>query len=113
MFSRSKSVETEVLRRLPATIRFEFRAEFDDNNNPVIFISAPDYSGLISEAVTFDEAIANACDAILTYFDIPREYANLVEYELQQIERQPSLLSGEEVTGLKHVVLNRHNLACA
>lgn len=107
-FSPSRSVETEVLQRLPQTVLFEFRAEFDDENNPVIFITAPKYSGLISEAMTFDEAVANACDAILTYFNVPREYAKLIDYEVKEI-LEPS----SDSEGLRTIVLNRHHTAYA
>jgi len=107
LFSPSRSVQTEVLERLPSTVIFEFKAEFDDQNNPVIFIAAPKYAGLISEAVTFDEAVANACDAILTYFDVPREYAKLIEYDVQEVSEP----SGAE--GLRKITLHRHTPACA
>ena len=105
--SPSRSVQTEVLERLPQTVLFEFKAEFDDQNNPVIFITAPKYAGLISEAVTFDEAVANACDAILTYFDVPREYAKLIEYDVQEVSEP----FGAE--GLRKITLNRHTPVCA
>ncbi len=101
-FSPSRSVQTEVLQRLPQTVLFEFRAEFDDHNDPVIFITAPKYEGLISEAATFDEAVANACDAILTYFNVPQEYARLVEYDVQEV----SDATGAE--GVRKITLNRH-----
>lgn len=107
-FSPSRSVETEVVKRLPKTVLFEFRAEFDEQNNPVIFITAPKYDGLISEAVTFDEAVANACDAILTYFNVPREYAKLIEYEVQEVSEPNS-----DSEGLRTIVLNMHNPVCA
>jgi len=107
LFSPSRSVQTEVLERLPQTVLFEFKAEFDERNNPVIFITAPKYAGLISEAVTFDEAVANACDAILTYFDVPREYAKLIEYDVQEVSEP----FGAE--GLRKITLNRHTPVCA
>ena len=106
-FSPSRSVETEVLNRLPKTVLFEFRAEFDDQNNPVIFITAPKYAGLISEAVSFNEAVSNACDAILTYFDVPRAYAKLIEYEVQEV------LESSHSEGLRKITLNRHTPAYA
>lgn len=101
LFSPSRSVETEVLNRLPQTVLFEFRVEFDGQNNPVIFITAPEYTGLISEAVTFDEAVANSCDAILTYFNVPREYAKLIEYDAQEVS------SSSDSEGLRRIILNR------
>lgn len=107
-FSPSRSVETEVLERLPQTVLFEFRAEFDSQNNPVIFITAPNYDGLISEALTYTEAVKNACDAILTYFNVPREYANLIEYEVQEISESSAVSEG-----LRKIVLSRHNPVCA
>src|SRR3989338_2129882 len=111
LFSRSKSVETEVLKRLPPDISFEFRADFDDQNNPVIFVCAPNYEVLITEGATFQEAVVNACDAILTYFNVPREYANHVEYRIKKKEDQRQLIS--DIAGLKQVVLSRHNPVCA
>ena len=101
-FSPSRSVETEVLQRLPQTVLFEFRAEFDAQNNPVIFITAPKYDGLITEAGTFDAAVANACDAILTYFNVPRECAKLIDYEVQEV-MEPS-----DSEGLRKITLYRH-----
>jgi hypothetical protein len=103
LFSPSRSVENEVLKRLPQTVLFEFRAEFDDRNNPVIFIMAPKYEGLISEAGTFEQAVANACDAILTYFNVPREYAKLIEYEVQEVTEPAS------ADGLRKITLHRHD----
>lgn len=102
LFSPSRSVQTEVLSRLPQTVLFEFRVEFDDQNNPVIFIIAPKHAGLITEAATFDEAVANACDAILTYFNVPHEYAKLVEYNVQEVSEP---LNSE---GVRKITLNRN-----
>lgn len=85
---------------------FELRAEFDDQNNPVIFITAPEYDGLISEAMTFREAVDNACDAILTYFNVPHECAKLIEYEVEEI-------SDPSTEGLRTIILHRHTPAHA
>lgn len=102
-FSSSRAVEREVVERLPETVLFEFRAEFDDHNNPVIFITAPKYPGLITEAATFKEAVDNACDAILTYFDVPRACASLIDYEVQEVS-EPKTPS----EGLRTIILHRH-----
>ncbi|OGJ75754.1 hypothetical protein A2384_02145 [Candidatus Peribacteria bacterium RIFOXYB1_FULL_54_35] len=113
LFSGSKSVENEVLRRLPEKIKFEFRAEFDNDNQLVIFAAAPEHEGLFSEGKDFDETINNCCDAVLTYFDVPREYAKLVEYECVGEDQQSSMPEElEKESWLKRVVLNKH-LACA
>lgn len=113
LFSGSHSVQTEVLKRLPQSIQFEFRAEFDAQNNPVIFAHAPAYEGLMTEGIDFDETVHNACDAILTYFDVPSDYANLVEYEVAKVEEQNSMLRDDPELSLKHIVLNRHTLSHA
>lgn len=113
LFSPSRSVEAEVLQRLPSDITFEFRAEFDEKNNPIIFAFAPKYDGLITEGLNFQEVVHNACDAILTYFNVPREYANLIEYQIKEGVPQKKLLSEDIEPGLKEVVLHRHTAACA
>lgn len=113
LFSSSRSVETEVLQRLPSDITFEIRAEFDEKNNPIIFAFAPKYDGLITEGLNFQEVIHNACDAILTYFNVPREYANLVEYHMKEGLSQKKGLTDDKEPSLKEVVLHRHTLSHA
>ena len=113
LFSGSRSVENEVLKRLPNNIKFELRAEFDSDKNLVIFASAPEHEGLFTEGKNFEEAVSNCCDAILTYYDVPREYANLIEYEYHETESQPSFFDKtEEESSLERVILNKQ-LACA
>lgn len=113
LFSRSRSVEAEVLQRLPSDITFEFRAEFDEENNPIIFAFAPKYEGLITEGLNFQEAVQNACDAILTYFNVPRDYAKLIEYQMKEGTPQGKSLSKDKEPSLKEVILYKHTTACA
>ncbi len=80
-------VSEEVLRNFPKSITIEFIPEFDDDDNPIIFICSPDYDGLISEAKSKKEAIENAQDAILTYFDVPRECADLIEFDIEDVKK--------------------------
>jgi len=112
LFSPSRSVEVEVLQRLPSDITFQFHAEFDEKNNPMIFATAPKYEGLITEGHTFQEVVHNACDAILTYFNVPREYANLVEYRIKECSPQEKALSEDGEHGLKEVILYKQT-TCA
>lgn len=86
--SDSTFVREEVLKRLPKSITIEFITEFDSDNNPIISICSPTNEGLISEARTFPEAIENAQDAILTYFDVPREVACLIDFDIEEVEQQ-------------------------
>lgn len=87
--SSSSFVREEVLKRIPRSITIQFITEFDAENNPIIFICSPNYEGLISEAKTYPEAIQNAQDAILTYFDVPRDCASLIEFDIEEVQ-QPS-----------------------
>ncbi|MCK5016733.1 MAG: hypothetical protein KAS32_06615 [Candidatus Peribacteraceae bacterium] len=112
LFSGSRSVEDEVLKELPDNVKFELRAEFDDDSNLVIYAFAPKHEGLFTEGKNFDETISNCCDAVLTYFDVPKEYANLIEYDCCKSDPQSSIIKSEEESSLKHVVLSKH-LACA
>jgi predicted RNase H-like HicB family nuclease len=86
--SDSSFVKSEVLRNLPRSIIVQFSSEFDENDNPIIFICSPEHDGLISEARTHEEAITNAQDAILTYFDIPKTCATLIEFDVKSIDQQ-------------------------
>jgi len=81
-------VNEEVLKNLPKSITVEFIPEFDHEDNPIIFICSPDHDGLISEARTKDEAIENAQDAILTYFDVPKGCADLIEFDIVDVTKQ-------------------------
>lgn len=83
--SDSSFVEEEVLKHLPISITIKFLSEFDKDDNPIIFICSPDYDGLISEAQTSEEAISNAQDAILTYFNVPRAVAALIEFNIETV----------------------------
>jgi predicted RNase H-like HicB family nuclease len=109
LFSPSRSVEVEVLQRLPSDITFEFHAEFDSKNNIIIFASSAKYPGLITEGSSFDEVVRNACDAILTYFNVPREYANLIEYQVQKSQSSKEM----EDSGIREVILSKHTLTHA
>ncbi len=84
-FSGSHFVRKEILSRLPRTITIEFTAELDDKGEPIIAIWSPDYSGILSEARSYEEAIENAHDAILTFFEVPRRCANLIEYTVEDV----------------------------
>ena len=86
--SESPFVRDEVLKRLPKSITIEFISEFDHEDNPIIFICSPEHDGLISEARTNSEAIENASDAILTYFDVPRSCANLIEFDVSDVSQR-------------------------
>ena len=94
--SDSTFVREEVLKNLPEKVTIKFASEFDENDNPIIFICAPEHEGLISSAKTNDEALANAQDAILTYFDVPRECAQLVEFEITEISQNSLDLEGQD-----------------
>lgn len=88
-FSGSHFVRKQILSKLPRTITIEFTAELDDKGEPIIAIWSPDYSGILSEARSYEEAIENAHDAILTFFDVPRRCANLIEYTVEDIPNIP------------------------
>lgn len=88
--SECNFVRKEVLSNLPKSIIIEFIPEFDENGDPIIFIHSPEHENLISEARTNDEAIENAQDAILTYFDIPRECAVLIDFDIEDAS-QPKI----------------------
>lgn len=87
-FSNSAFVENEVLQRLPKSIPIQFTAELDETGDPIIAISSPEFEGIVSEARTREEAIRNAHDAILTYFDVPRSLAKMVEYRIEEAPDQ-------------------------
>lgn len=86
-FTGSTFVQKEVLSKLPLSVRIKFTPEFNENGDLIIFISSPDYPGIISEAKTMDEAFANAHDAILTYFDVPRACANAIKFDVVEKQR--------------------------
>ena len=94
--SKSTFVTEEVLKNLPKTVTIKFASEFDKDDETVIFICSPDHEGLISSARTNKEAISNAQDAILTYFDIPRECAQLIEFEVTNISQSSLDLEGQD-----------------
>jgi predicted RNase H-like HicB family nuclease len=81
--SESTFVEKEVLKKLPKSVTIRFTPEFDDEGNPIVFISSPEHEGIISEARSHREALANARDAILTYFDVPRACAGLIKFTVE------------------------------
>jgi len=87
--SSSEFVRREVIDRLPKSIIIQFLSEFDEQGNPIIFISSPEPNceGIISEARTSKEAIHNAQDAILTHFDVPRDCAELIEFEVEEVKQ--------------------------
>ncbi|MBT3293286.1 hypothetical protein HN512_02870 [Candidatus Peregrinibacteria bacterium] len=85
--SDSSFVREEILKRLPSSITIQFISEFDDNGDPIIFICSPDHEGLISEARTHALAIKNAEDAILTYFDVPKDCAALIEFNIEEVKQ--------------------------
>ena len=102
LFSGSRTVEREILERLPHSITIEFSLEFDDDDNPIIFINAPEFPGLVSQSSpNIKEAIDTAIDAILTYFDVPRECANLIEYTTSETNEQLLELNEEKSRVLK------------
>ena len=80
--SASANVTDQIIANLPHDITVYFEPDLDEEGNPGIFIHAPKYQGLISEADTFDEAIYMAGDAILTYFDVPKDCARLIDFEI-------------------------------
>lgn len=94
--SDSTFVKEEVLDRLPTSIKVRFTSEFDADDNPIIFISSPDYEGIISEARTYPEAIDNAQDAILTYFDVPRDCASLIEFDVIDAAQSTMDIEGQD-----------------
>lgn len=88
-FTGSSFVEKEVMAKLPKTVPIKFVPELDEEGNPMIFIFSPKYEGIISQARSMDEAMKNAHDAILTHFDVPRECAKAIKFnvvEAQQME---------------------------
>jgi predicted RNase H-like HicB family nuclease len=95
--SQSAFVREEVLKNLPRSIVIKFLSEFDDKGDPVIFICSPEHTGLISEARTNEEAIEKAQDAILTFFDVPRECAKLIEFDIEEVS-QTSMATGDSAS---------------
>lgn len=85
--NRSRFINEEVIKNLPATVLIEFAIGFTEEGKPVITISSPQYEGILSEAYTEQEAFDNAVDAILTYFDVPSDIAKLIEYKMEIVER--------------------------
>ena len=67
----------------------------------------------MTEGFNFQEVVHNACDAILTYFNVPREYANLIEYQIKEGKPEEKLLSEHVEPSLKEVILYRHTVTCA
>lgn len=86
--NQSQFVNEEVIKNLPTTIFIEFTIGFTDEGRPVITITSPEHEGLLSEAYTEKEAFENAVDAILTYFDVPRDIARLIEYKMEIVEKR-------------------------
>ncbi|MBI1813341.1 hypothetical protein HY285_04280 [Candidatus Peregrinibacteria bacterium] len=83
-FTGSSFVGREVFPRLPRSVSMEFRLEFNERGKTCIAISSPEYPGIISEARTMEEAYEHALDAILTYFEVPRDCANAMKFKLVQ-----------------------------
>ena len=86
--SDSEFLNREVLPHLPKSILIEFAIGFTEEGKPVITISSPEYEGLLSEAYTEQEALDNAVDAILTYFEVPSSVADMISYDVQIVERK-------------------------
>ncbi|MBP7113882.1 MAG: hypothetical protein KBA40_00340 [Candidatus Peribacteraceae bacterium] len=107
-FSGSKFVQTQILDKLPRKIRIEFIPELTDEGEPIMVITSPDFPGILSEAKTRDEAIANAHDAILTFFDVPKRFASMVEYSVEELPE--STKKTKEVSKPR---LESFTLACA
>ena|SRR3990167_788113 len=112
--SGSSTAEKEVLNRLPQSIKVEFLTEFDDDNNPIIFIKAPDYPGLVSQSLPdFKEAVDAALDAILTYFDVPRQCAKVIEYDICEAPEQTLEIEMDRHRTFKEFKLKRYDVAHA
>ena|SRR3989344_3758231 len=86
--SDSSFVRQEILAHLPKSVTMEFIPELDTEGNPIIFIHSPEHEGLLSEARNYKEAIENAQDAILTYFDVPYDCAVLVQFDVEDIAQK-------------------------
>jgi len=86
--SPSQFVNEEVIKNLPQTVLIEFTIGFTDDGRSVITISSPEYDGILSEAYSEGEAYTNTVDAILTYFEIPKAIANLIEYKMEILEKK-------------------------
>ena len=81
-YTDSSFVKREVFPSLPPSIPVEFSLEFNRKGETFIAISSPKYSGIISEARNMKEAHKNALDAILTYFEVPRDCANTIKFKV-------------------------------
>lgn len=92
-FTRSRFVENEVLKKLPKSIPIQFAPEFNEEGQLNIIISSPEYEGIVSEAKSMEEALMNAHDAILTYFDVPRDCAKLIQYKVTEENQETMQLS--------------------
>ena len=86
-YTGSAFVGREVFPRLPRSISIKFSLEFNEKGKTFIAISSPEYPGILSEARTMEEAYENVHDAILTYFEVPRECANAIKFKV--VEDKP------------------------
>lgn len=111
--SGSAFVRREIMKNLPKSIRIEFTSEFTDNGDPIIAITSPDFAGILSEARSNDEAIANVHDAILTYFNVPRQVAKLIEYVVEDVPEQEAMASFQSQTRLQVFKLKSEEIAYA
>ena len=68
------------------------------------YAKLPDYPGCMTEADNLGELIANVTDAVLTYFDVPREETSKVNAVYMP---RPSSLSTLEEERLKPQTMNQ------
>ena len=75
MFSKKLSyIELKEKYNLPSKVSLNIR--LDDSG--FFIVTSEDLPGLITEARDNKELIENINDAILTYFDVPKKYADII-----------------------------------
>ena len=87
-YTGSSFVGREVFSRLPDSVPIEFSLEFNDKGKTFVAISSPKYPGIISEARSMEEAYENVHDAILTYFEVPRDCANAIQFKIVNVPKR-------------------------